>query len=58
MSGYGNVKGVYEPTAAVAENPIKATGSDMSLMVFAVVALVGVAACGLGVASKKSRKGE
>lgn len=58
LSGYGNVKGVYEPTAAVAENPIKATGSDMSLMVFAVVALVGVAACGLGVASKKSRKGE
>lgn len=59
LSGYGNVKGVYEPAAAaVAENPIKATGSDMSLMVFAVVALAGVAACGLGVASKKSRKGE
>lgn len=59
LSGYGNVKGVYEPTAAaVAENPIKATGSDMSLMIFAVVALAGVAACGLGVVSKKSRKVE
>lgn len=59
LSGYGNVKGVYEPAAAaVAENPIKATGSDMSLMIFAVVALAGVAACGLGVVSKKSRKGE
>lgn len=41
-----------------AENPIKATGSDMNRTVFVVVALAVAAACGLGVASKKSRKSE
>lgn len=40
------------------ENPIKATGSDMNRTVFVVVALAVAAACGLGVASKKSRKSE
>lgn len=42
--------------SAAEENPIKATGSDMSMVVFAVVALAGVAACVMGIASKKSRK--
>lgn len=41
-----------------AENPIKATGSDMNRTVFVVVALAVAAACGMGVVSKKSRKSE
>lgn len=45
-------------TATVAENPIKATGVSMNLSVFAVVACAAVAACGAGVAVKKSHKGE
>lgn len=57
LTGYGNVKGVYTPKTG-AENPIKATGSDMNRTVFVVVALAVAAACGLGVASKKSRKSE
>lgn len=57
LAGYGNVKGVYSPETGT-ENPIKATGSDMSPMIFAVVALAVAATCGMGVASKKSRKSE
>lgn len=45
-------------TATVAENPIKATGVSMNMSVFAVVACAAVAACGAGVAVKKSHKGE
>lgn len=45
-------------TTTVAENPIKATGVSMNLSVFAVVACAAVAACGAGVAVKKSHKGE
>lgn len=41
-----------------AENPIKATGSDMNRTVFVVVALAVAAACGMGVVAKKSRKSE
>lgn len=42
--------------AAVTENPIKATGVSMNLSAVAVVACAAVAACGAGVAVKKSRK--
>lgn len=45
-------------TSTVAENPIKATGVSMNMSVFAVVACAAVAACGAGVAVKKSHKGE
>ena len=45
-------------TTTVAENPIKATGVSMNMSVFAVVACAAVAACGSGVAVKKSHKGE
>lgn len=45
-------------TTTVTENPIKATGVSMNMSVFAVVACAAVAACGAGVAVKKSHKGE
>lgn len=57
LSGYGNVKGVYSPKTGT-ENPIKATGSDMSHVAIVVVALAVAAACGMGYAAKKSGKAE
>lgn len=57
LSGYGNVKGVYTPKTGT-ENPIKATGSDMNMTVFVVVALIAAAACGMGITVSKSRKSE
>lgn len=45
-------------TTVSAENPIKATGASMDMTLFVVVALAAAAVCGMGVAVKKSRKGE
>ncbi len=45
-------------TSAVTENPIKKTGTEMSVVLFAVTVLAAVAVGGVGVAVNKSRKGE
>lgn len=45
-------------TAAVTENPIKKTGTEMSVVLFAVVVMAAVAVGGVSVAVSKSRKGE
>lgn len=45
-------------TSAVTENPIKKTGTEMSVVLFAVTVLAAVAVGGVSVAVNKSRKGE
>lgn len=45
-------------TSTVTENPIKKTGTEMSVVLFAVTVLAAVAVGGVSVAVNKSRKGE
>lgn len=45
-------------SAAVAENPIKKTGTEMSVVLFAVAAVAAIAVGGIRVAVSKARKGE
>ena len=61
MSGYGNVKGVYEPkTSNAAKNPVNGvipqTSDEMPLVGLIVVAVVALLGLGVVIVMKKRNK--